>query len=66
MYNNYPYYNQVPRFQGNVDPMQYQQPHPIIKGLQGKSVDSIDVVRATDVPKIIAKIIFLLIIDHSS
>lgn len=50
MYNNYPYYNQVPRFQGNVDPMQYQQPHPIIKGLQGKSVDSIDVVRATDVP----------------
>lgn len=52
MYNNYnPYYSQVPRFQGNYDIMQpnYQQPTQS-KGLQGKSVDSIDVVKASDVP----------------
>lgn len=57
MYNNYnnPYLNQyqaVPRFQPSFEPMQtqYQQQMPKASVLQGKSVDSIEVVKATDVP----------------
>lgn len=55
MYNNNPYLNQyqaVPRFQPAYEPMQQQYQHPMQKVgvLQGKSVDSIDVVKATDVP----------------
>lgn len=56
MYNNYsnPYmngYQAIPRFQPSYDPMpqQYQQPMQKVGTLQGKSVDSIDVVKATDV-----------------
>ena len=60
MYNNYgynPYYPQQ-RYQGvdtnNQQPMMttYQQPMQLAKpsGLLGKSVDNIDVVKATDIP----------------
>lgn len=60
MYNNYgynPYYPQQ-RYQGvdtnNQQPMMttYQQPMQLTKssGLLGKSVDNIDVVKATDIP----------------
>lgn len=60
MYNNYgynPYYQQQ-RYQGvdtnNQQPMMttYQQPMQLAKpsGLLGKSVDNIDVVKATDIP----------------
>jgi hypothetical protein len=59
MYNNYgfnPYYQQQ-RFQGAEQPQQpmmttYQQPMQLTKPnyLLGKSVDNIDVVKATDIP----------------
>ena len=42
---------QQPRYQ--PDPQQYSQPQPTYKqplGLQGKSVDSVDVVKAMDIP----------------
>lgn len=69
MYNNYnnPYYSPVPRFQGSVDPLQYQQTqmHPIVKGLQGKLVDSIEVVKATDVP-LDASISYFPLTDNSA
>ena len=58
--NNYnPYYNQQPRFQSleqsnmQMSMPQYMQPQMqsnSIKGLLGKSVDSIDVVKAMDIP----------------
>lgn len=44
-------FQQPARFQ--PDPQQYAQPQPMYKqpvGLQGKSVDSIDVVKAMDIP----------------
>ena len=64
--NTYPYYNQyyaqqmqnqIPRVQP-IQPVeqqypQYTQPQPMFKqqvGLQGKSVDSIEVVKAMDIP----------------
>lgn len=61
MYNNYgfnPYYPQQQRFQGleqnGQQPMMttYQQPMQLTKPsyLLGKSVDNIDVVKATDIP----------------
>lgn len=58
MYNNYgynPYYQQQQRMQGiEQQPMitTYQQPMQLTKpsGLLGKSVDNIDVVKATDIP----------------
>lgn len=58
MYNNYgynPYYQQQQRMQGiEQQPMMttYQQPIQLTKpsGLLGKSVDNIDVVKATDIP----------------
>lgn len=59
MYNNYgynPYYQQQQRMQGieQQQPMitTYQQPMQLTKpsGLLGKSVDNIDVVKATDIP----------------
>ena len=59
MYNNYgynPYYQQQQRMQGieQQQPMMtaYQQPIQLTKpsGLLGKSVDNIDVVKATDIP----------------
>lgn len=58
MYNNYgynPYYQQQQRMQGiEQQPMMptYQQPMQLTKpsGLLGKSVDNIDVVKATDIP----------------
>ena len=59
MYNNYgynPYYQQQQRMQGieQQQPMMttYQQPMQLTKpsGLLGKSVDNIDVVKATDIP----------------
>ena len=59
MYNNYgynPYYSQQQRMQGieQQQPMitTYQQPMQLTKpsGLLGKSVDNIDVVKATDIP----------------
>ena len=58
MYNNYgynPYYQQQQRMQGiEQQPMitTYQQPVQLTKpsGLLGKSVDNIDVVKATDIP----------------
>lgn len=61
MYNN-PYYNPTPRYQSNNNQMaqpNYMQPIPPIQpmptmnnqmGLLGKSVDSIDVVKAMDIP----------------
>ena len=59
MYNNYgynPYYQQQQRMQG-IEQQQpimttYQQPIQLTKpsGLLGKSVDNIDVVKATDIP----------------
>lgn len=61
--NYYPNYNQfygqtIPQGMPKMQPMeqqfpQYAQPQPIYKqsvGLQGKSVDSIDVVKAMDIP----------------
>jgi hypothetical protein len=61
--NYYPNYNQfygqtIPQGMPKIQPMeqqfpQYAQPQPIYKqpvGLQGKSVDSIDVVKAMDIP----------------
>lgn len=54
MYNSYNPYYQQPRFQQPMQPMeqpQYIQPafnKPV--GLQGKQVDSIEVVKATDIP----------------
>ena len=60
MYNNYGYnpYYQPQRFQNMEQPSQqpvmttYQQPLQLTKpsGLLGKSVDNIDVVKATDIP----------------
>ena len=60
MFNNYgynPYYPQQQRFQNIEQPIQqpivnYQQPMQMPKsnGLLGKSVDSIDVVKAMDIP----------------
>ena len=52
MYNNYSQYYQ-PRFQqpqmmGQMEPLQPQFTKPT--GIQGKQVDSLDVVKATDVP----------------
>ena len=49
MYNNYnPYYQ--PRFQQPMQPQYDAQAFIKPTGLQGKSVDSIDVVKATDIP----------------
>lgn len=59
MFNNYNPYYQQPRYSQPMPPTQvseqpqYVQPmQPFIKpvGLQGKQVDSVDVVKATDVP----------------
>lgn len=55
MYNNYGYnpYYQPPRVEPSVQPqyMQNMTPKPYSPlGLNGKSVDSIEVVRATDIP----------------
>lgn len=54
---NYGMYGPANAFQQQAryqpDPQQYTQPQPIYKqpvGLQGKSVDSIDVVKAMDIP----------------
>lgn len=54
---NYGMYGPANTFQQQAryqpDPQQYTQPQPIYKqpvGLQGKSVDSIDVVKAMDIP----------------
>lgn len=54
---NYGMYGPANTFQQQAryqpDPQQYTQPQPIFKqpvGLQGKSVDSIDVVKAMDIP----------------
>ena len=54
---NYGMYGPANAFQQQAryqpDPLQYTQPQPIYKqpvGLQGKSVDSIDVVKAMDIP----------------
>lgn len=54
---NYGMYGPANAFQQQAryqpDPQQYTQPQPIFKqpvGLQGKSVDSIDVVKAMDIP----------------
>ena len=53
---NNPYYMQQPmqRMQPQMQPdMQYSQPQPIFRqqqGLQGKSVDNVEVVKATDIP----------------
>lgn len=54
---NYGMYGPANAFQQQAryqpDPQQYAQPQPIYKqpvGLQGKSVDSIDVVKAMDIP----------------
>lgn len=54
---NYGMYGPTNAFQQQAryqpDPQQYTQPQPIFKqpvGLQGKSVDSIDVVKAMDIP----------------
>ena len=55
MYNNYNPYYQPPRFQPMQPPVE-QQPQFIqpnfnkTTGLQGKQVDSVEVVKATDVP----------------
>lgn len=57
MGTNYGMYGPANAFQQQAryqpDPQQYAQPQPIYKqpvGLQGKSVDSIDVVKAMDIP----------------
>ena len=72
--NTYPYYNQyyaqqmqnqIPRVQP-IQPVeqqypQYTQPQPMFKqqvGLQGKSVDSIEVVKAMDIPLDRKRVIF--------
>lgn len=52
MYNNQ-YYSQVPRFQPTIDPnysQMYQQNYSQAKGLQGKQVESIEIVKNTEIP----------------
>lgn len=52
MYNNQ-YYGQVPRFQPTVDPnysQMYQQNYVQQKGLQGKQVESVEIVKTTEIP----------------
>lgn len=52
MYNNQ-YYGQVPRFQPSPEPnysQMYQQNYIQQKGLQGKQVESVEIVKTTEIP----------------